>query len=109
MVCSNTTRQYEICHTQSKLLKMEPRFKAQFEYEIRENTLNLYERIITEEVKDALKFLVQVSFEGDLEMAIKQAIDRAYQSVPNSIFPLVFEAKDLFSDHILTGIYKRDK
>lgn len=86
---------------------MELQFKIRFEYEVRDHALNLYERIITEEVRDILKFLAQVPFEEDLEVAIQQAMDQIYCNIPNSILPLYFEAKDLFSDHVLTGLYKR--
>ena len=54
---------------------------AKFEYEVREKSLNLYDRIDNDKGKDILRFLAQVSFEGDLETSVKNAVEKTYENM----------------------------
>lgn len=50
----------------------------EFEYEIKDGWLNLYERITSKQEKDILRFLAQVPVDENctVEESVKQAVDR---------------------------------
>ena len=69
---------------------------AKFEYEVREKSLNLYDRIDRENGESTLRFLAQVPFEGDLETSVKSAVGEIYGNL-NIPEKMRVQAKDLRS------------
>lgn len=56
---------------------------AKFEYEIRRNYLNLYDRISSEQGEDILRFLAQVPVDENCttEGSVKQAVAKVYKNM----------------------------
>lgn len=54
---------------------------AKFEYEVRDENLNLYDRIDRKKGKNTLRFLAQVPFKGELETAVKEAVGVVYSKI----------------------------
>ena len=55
--------------------------EAKFEYEVRGKYLDLYDRINIETGNDVLRHLAQVPYEGDLEISVKNAVDKTYENM----------------------------
>jgi hypothetical protein len=77
---------------------------AMFEYEIKEDHLNLYDRVDKGKYKGILRFLVQVPYQINGETSVRVAVDEVYRHIENRL-PHILSIR---AEHINSGGFHID-